>query len=196
LHFWNTIFYRCLFQKKKSHNRELRIWSAACAAGQEAYSIAILCDEISKKQKSDVHFRIFATDKSETELQKAQEGVYAADAMKKVTLERFKKYFSSKGEMYAVNSQIRNYIDFSTFDLLGEESLCPPTSIFGGFDIVICANLLFYYKPEFQKHILDKADNCLAKKGWLIVGDAEKEIAENFTSCKSYKNFPLLQKFD
>jgi len=181
-------------QKMKKPNREIRIWSAACAAGQEPYSIAMLCDEFSKKHKNGITFRIFATDISEPEIQKAQQGVYTEDALKNVTLERVNNYFTQKGNHFVVNQQLKDYIDFSTFDLLSKQLNCPPASIFGNFDLVFCANLLFYFKPTMQKCILQKVDCCLTRKGWLIVGDAEIETAENKTGYIGYKHLPVLQK--
>lgn len=181
-------------QKMKKRNREIRIWSAACAAGQEPYSIAMLCDEFMKKQKTGISFRIFATDISEPEIQKAQQGVYTEEALKNVTLGRVNSYFTQKGNHFVVNPPLKDYINFSTFDLLSGQFNCPPASIFGNFDLVFCANLLFYFKPTMQKRILQKVDCCLNNGGWLIVGDAEKDIAENKTGYISYKHLPVLQK--
>lgn len=181
-------------QKIKKPNREIRIWSAACAAGQEPYSIAMLCDEFMEKHKTGISFRIFATDISEPEIQNAKQGVYTEEALKNVSFGRVKNYFTPKGNRFVVNQQLKDYIDFSTFDLLSGQYNCPPVSIFGNFDIVFCANLLFYYKPNVQKRILQKVDSSMARGGWLIVGDAEKETAENKTGYISYKLLPVLQK--
>jgi len=157
-------------------NREIRIWSAACAAGQEAYSIAMLCDEFSKNKKSGTQFRIFATDISETEIQKAQNGVYSENALKNVSYGRIRNYFTQKSDTFIVHQQLKEYIDFSIFDLLNKECDCPPTSIFGSFDLVFCSNLLFYYNPKVQKRMLDKVSNILVNNGYLIVGEAERDF--------------------
>jgi len=180
--------------KSKKRNNEIRIWSAACAAGQEAFSIAILCDELVKNQNGGVRFRIFATDLSDAELEKAHQGIYTENALRNVTFDRMKNYFTQKGDSFIVNPQLKDYIDFSTFDLLDEACDCPMASIFGNFDIVICANLLFYYNSNAQKRILRKVDNCLASKGFLIVGEAEKEIAENKIGYFCFNHLPVLQK--
>jgi len=181
-------------EKIKSRRREIRIWSAACASGQEAYSIAILCNEFSKRLNDDISFRIFATDAAKTEIQKAQTGAYPEFTLRNVTFERINSCFFKTGDSYLIKPQLKEYIDFSIFDLLNEECLCPPASIFGNFDVVFCANLLFYYTPEVQKRILDKVDNCITKNGWLIVGDAEKKIVEINKDYFSYNHLPVLQK--
>jgi chemotaxis methyl-accepting protein methylase len=180
-------------EKIKTRNSEIRIWSAACASGQEAYSIAILCDE-SLSNHHDIRFRIFASDISSLEIDKAGQGIFSAEAIRNVTFERMNKYFAQQGEKYIIQTQILKHIDFSVFDLLADDCLCPPTSIFGSFDVIFCANMLFYYKPEYQKLIVDKVDNCLTAGGWLIVGDAEKEIAESKTNYISFRNLPMFQK--
>lgn len=181
-------------QKVLSHNREIRIWSAACAAGQEAYSIAMVCDEFSKRNHSNIRFSVFATDISEDELQKAQKGIYSEMNVKNVSFERINNYFTRVGDVFKVNEELRTGVDFSPFDLLSEEWMCPSASIFGNFDIILCANLLFYYRPEIQEKIVRKLNHCLAPGGWLIVGDAEKEIVESFTDFSVYKYFTVLQK--
>jgi chemotaxis methyl-accepting protein methylase len=62
------------------------------------------------------------------------------------------------------------------FDLFSEQLSCPPASIFGDFDLMVCANLLFYYKNEDRKIILKKAGKCLAKGGFIITGETERDI--------------------
>ncbi len=181
-------------RKSRTRNREIRIWSAACAAGQEAYSTAMVCKEFATQKHSGLRFRIFATDLSDLEIQKAQKGIYAEEALKNVSYDRIKNYFSQKGNSFIVHQQLKEFIDFSTFDLLNSDCDCPPASIFGNFDIVFCANLLFYYSPRVRQRILDKVDTCLAENGYLIVGEAEKEIVEKNKEYTCLQHLPVLQK--
>jgi len=60
--------------------------------------------------------------------------------------------------------------------LLNEKYSCPPTSIFGDFDLIVCANILFYYTPEIQKKIIKKTKNCLSDTGYLITGETERDL--------------------
>lgn len=181
-------------QKSAKQNREIRIWSAACAAGQEAYSVAMLCDEFLKQHNTKLRFHIFATDISTDELLKAQHAVYSEMNMKNVSYERLNKYFKPLGNGFKVNPKLTESVDFSSFDLLSDDCICPSASIFGNFDIIFCANLLFYYQPEMQLRILRKLNNCLVAGGWLIVGDAEKEIAASNTDYITYNYLTVLQK--
>lgn len=183
-----------LSEKLKENKREIRIWSAACASGQEACSLAILCDEFSRKVNSEVRFRIFATDLSESEINKARKGIYSADALKNVTMSRLKNYFTPKGEKFQVNPGIMEYIDYSVFDLLGKDCICPTASIYGNFDLIFCANLLFYYKTDVQKQIMGKVKHCLSKNGFLAVGETEREIIKSDKSWQSNEYLPVFQK--
>jgi len=177
----------------KSH-REIRIWSAACAGGHEAYSIAIICDEFSKIYNSGLKFRIFATDINELEIEKAKKGVYTENVLKNVTFDRIKNYFTQKGDNFIVNQKLKETIDFSNFDLLSKECNCPPASIFGNFDIVFCSNLLFYYNSNAQKSIINKVDKCLADNGYLIVGEAERDIVIKYDYKEIFSQLAIFKK--
>jgi len=163
--------------KRKSSNRnEIRIWSAACAGGQETYSLAMLLNEFSNGHGEKINFRIFATDQSEKQIQEAQLGQYPEFSLNCLNLKRTKQWFIKKEDTYSVKPELKENIDFSVFDLFSEQFSCPPTSIFGDFDIIVCANLLFYYNSESQKKIIKKVRNCLSKNGYLITGESEREI--------------------
>lgn len=160
----------------KSGGGEIRIWSAGCSAGQEAYSIAMLLDKLCKAGGIGVRFRIFATDISEEVLKVAREGLYHKDAVQNVRLNELEKYFTKMGETYRIDSKLRDNIVFSTYDLLDEFSANPPESIYGDFDIVFCSNLLFYYNPQIREGILQKVQKSMAMKGYLVTGEAEKAL--------------------
>ena len=166
-------------EKEKAGRAEIRIWSTACAAGQEAYSIAILLDELA------VAFRIFATDISETDLLLAKKGVFDCGAVQNVRLKHIRKYFAEKGETYTIISALGDRIDFSAYDLLDESSVCPPASIYGDLDLVVCSNLLFYYRPDIRHFILNKLYHSLAPNGYLVTGEAEREIVAKIAGFRA-----------
>lgn len=170
--------------RKSGQNKEIRIWSAGCAAGQEPYSIAILAMENKEKSPNKAGIRIFATDKCEKELQTARKGIYHARSLHNAKLGFISKYFSNSGEFYSIYSDVKDLVDFSVFDLLDEGEGVPPSSIYGDFDIVMCSNLLFYYKPEMQKRILARLSNSLVNGGFLITGEAEVAIVKSFRGFK------------
>ena len=164
-----------LYHKKaNSKQKEIRIWSTACASGQETYSLAMLLSEYGNKEA--VNYRIFATDKSEIQIEAAQKGIYPLSALSLINIKRLNKYFTKQGELYTIIPELKENIEFSTFDLLDKELLCPQSSIFGNFDIIFCANILFYYKAQQQKEIISKLKKSLSKDGYLITGETERNI--------------------
>lgn len=156
------------------NKKELRIWSSACAGGHEPYSIAIICDEIAATVDKKPVIMLFATDINPTELQKAAQGVYLEPALGNVSVKRLKKYFKAEGEKYNIVPTLKSVINFSQFDLLNEEFSVPQPSIFGNFDVVFCSNLLFYYKPQWRQHILNKISASIAQGGYLVTSETER----------------------
>lgn len=155
---------------------EIRVWSAGCAAGQEAYSVAILLDELATVRCNPVAFRIFATDRSEAELAAARKGVYDVAAVQNVRLKHILGCFSTKGDSCKISSRIKDRVDFSSHDLLDERSASPSASIYGDFSLILCGNLLFYYRPEIRQRILNKVCRALSPGGYLVTGEAEGDI--------------------
>jgi chemotaxis protein methyltransferase CheR len=163
-------------QKKNTKRNEIRIWSAACAGGQEAYSLAMLLEELKNSNNEKLSYRIFATDQCEAHVEEAQKGIYNTAALNNLNMKRAKQWFTKHADTYTIKQELKENLDLSVFDLLSKQLGCPPASIFGDFDMVVCANLLFYYKPEYRKIILDKATNCLANGGYIVVGETESDI--------------------
>lgn len=164
-------------EKVHSGISEIRIWSAGCAAGQEAWSIAILLDELIGARERQPSYRIFATDLSEPDLAAARAGVYSADAMGNVRQRHLCSCFSQQGGSYAVIPRLRARVDFSAYDLLDEHSVCPAMSLYGDFDLILCCNLLFYYQPDIRQQIMDKICCTLSPGGYFVTGEAERESA-------------------
>ena len=155
-----TILPGLIHNRSKANHKEIRIWSAGCAAGQEAYSVAILLEELLSRANKKLKYRIFATDLDEAVLIEAQAGIYPASALSNVSLDRVQTWFDQREGRYLIKPTIKQHVAFSVFDLLGEEQTCPPSSIFGDFDLVFCSNVLIYYKPEYQEQILEKLGHC------------------------------------
>jgi chemotaxis methyl-accepting protein methylase len=184
-----------LAETEKAGRKEIRVWSAGCAAGQEAYSIAILLADLKAARGGSLNYRIFATDTSRAELAAASAGLYEAAAVRNVRLEHLGKYFTAAAGAYELNAEIRTRVDFSAYDLLDASLACPPGAIYGDFDLVFCGNLLFYYRPGVRKMILDKLAACLAPKGYLVTGEAEKEIVGKHGGVRPiFPPAPIFQK--
>jgi len=172
----HIVFPRLLQRTVEAKARELRIWSSACASGQECYSLAILLEEMLTKAPQPFTYRIFATDKSDAQIKQATMGSYPVEVIKSLSMERIQKWFTKQGETYTVLERIKERIDFSTFDLFNQNLTCPPVSIFGDFDLIVCANLLFYFEPKHQQVIIDKVTRCLAPGSYLMSGETERDL--------------------
>lgn len=162
---------------KKSGHSGLRVWSAGCSAGQEAWSLAILLDALAALPERQLSWRVFGTDLSEQDLGLAREGVYTAAELGNVRLRHLDACFSLQGDAFAVVPRLRDHVEFSVYDLLDGANSCPPSSIFGDFDLVLCCNVLLYYRPEQQRRILDTLLGCLRPGGYLVTGETERRIA-------------------
>lgn len=172
----------------KSENSELRIWSAGCSSGQEAYSIAILIENLQSRKSKRLRYRIIATDITESALEQAVRGIYRETDVQRIRLHDVNRYFTKRGDTYTVNDRLKQQVWFHTYDLLDNGSAYPHESIFGNFDLVFCSNLLFYYKLECQYDIMRKLINSMDANGFLITGEAERQTAEQF--CELYPVAP------
>ena len=163
-----------IFRKRSNKSKEIRIWSAACAGGHEPYSLAMILENLIERNDK-MRYRIFGTDQNETQISKARLGEYNKESVGNVRQKQLEKWFVQSGNSYSIIPELKKHIKFSVFDLLSKHS-SPPESIFGDFDLILCANILFYYKPAVQKIIMDKIRDSLAEDGLLITGEAEREI--------------------
>jgi chemotaxis methyl-accepting protein methylase len=182
------------YRIRKETKTELRIWSAACASGQEAYSVAILLDEMNQESSGKFNFRIFASDNNAEELERARQGIFNPASLQKISLKRIQKYFVQKDENYSISSSIKKLVDFSWFDLLDEQPASPVPSIYGNFDLVICSNLLFYYAPASRKRILEKIKKNMAPGAFLVTGETERDILMKNGFSEIYENSAIFQE--
>lgn len=184
-----------LIQKKKeSKRKEIRIWSAACSGGQEPYSLAILMEELKNGDAEKFSYRIFATDQNESLLNEARKGNYTQNALNNLNLKRLSHWFNKRGETFTVKQELNDNIDFSVFDLFSDQFSCPPASIFGDFDIIVCANLLFYYKNDYRLAILEKTGNSMAKGGYLVTGETERQILIDHNYAEAFMQSAIFRK--
>ena len=160
-------------EKKKAADNSIRVWSAGCAKGEEPFSIAILIHELVEKEALKIATRIFATDIDGKILGRAQKEAHPFDSIKGMKYRLLKKYFISEGEAFQLIPIIRNMVSFSMYDILDKKSYAPPESIFGGFDMVLCRNVLIYFDDEHQDQIFEKLYRSLAQNGYLVLGEAE-----------------------
>jgi len=181
-----SVLPKIINDSEKSKSAEIRIWSAGCASGQEPYSLAILLDHLKNTHHTNSGYLIFATDNSEKELELARKGVFDFRSVKNTRLELVEKYFRKNGDVFSLDNNIKNQVDFSLYDLLDNDSSSPPASIYGDFDLIMCCNVLFYYEPEYQQMILHKIYRSLKNGGFFITGEAEAHLINSWGGFRQY----------
>lgn len=160
-------------EKIRKMEHSLRVWSAGCAMGEEPYSVAILINELLEKAGVTLHVHLFATDIDAAALAEAAKGLYSRESVENVKLRLLDKYFTPVREGFRLNQTVKEQVSFSLYDMLDKKHRVPPASIFGGFDLVLCRNLLIYFNTEYQETIFAKLYQALAPNGCLVLGEAE-----------------------
>jgi len=153
---------------KKQTSRRLRIWSAGCATGEEAYSIAMVVKEI-VPAAWDV--KILATDLDSSVLEKGKRGLYEEERISGMSLARLHRWFK-KGTGLAtgkiqVSTELQELITFKHLNLIG---LWP---MHGPFDIIFCRNVVIYFDKSTQKILFERFANILDKESYLLIGHSE-----------------------
>jgi chemotaxis protein methyltransferase CheR len=145
--------------------RSLRVWSAGCATGEEAYSIAMtVADAIEFADAWNIH--ILATDVSRQALDHAEHGVYEPRDLETVTPRQREQYFSRLADHYLVRPRIRNLVTFAPMNLA-------QVVYMGKFDCIFCMNVLIYFSEERQAQLIQRFYEYLEPGGYLFLGHAE-----------------------
>jgi len=158
----------------KNHelDRTIRIWSAAAATGEEAYSLAILISEVLPKNEF-WNVRIIGTDINPLFLKKAREARYKAWSFRALPKETFEHYFKKedKGEVSVIPS-IRSMVKFTQLNLIdGAYAQFNPE--LKNLDLILCNNVLLYFAPAEIKATVKNLVHTIAKDGWLYVSSVE-----------------------
>ncbi|HET7270715.1 MAG TPA: CheR family methyltransferase, partial [Rubrobacter sp.] len=155
-----------LIEEARMQGNQLRFWSAGCATGEEAYSLAILVAEALGDELGQFNVRIFATDLDEKAIAFARNGIYTHSALANVPEALINRYFVKEDDNYQVNKLVRSMVIFGQHDL-GQRSPFPR------IDMVICRNVLIYFTSELQKRALQLFAYSLRNNGRLVLGKAE-----------------------
>ncbi|WP_119966653.1 EAL domain-containing protein [Simplicispira lacusdiani] len=146
---------------------ELRIWSAGCASGEEAYSLAMLALEAAGRMGFHGNVKVFATDLAGSVLEQASRGSFSPEAVAAVPDALLRRYFQRDPQGGArVDATLRRHVVFARHNLLSD----PP---FTRIDLAVCRNLLIYLKPAAQIKALSQLHFALKPQGALLLGASE-----------------------
>jgi chemotaxis protein methyltransferase CheR len=156
--------------KARANTRTIRIWSAACAAGQEPYSIAmILADE--QVRLAGWQVELIASDISTEMVERTRAGVYTQfEVQRGLPIRHLVRHFEPDGERWHLKSQIRDRVHTRRINLLDD------LSGFGRLDVILCRNVLIYFDHPTKRAILDRLSRLLPQDGYLFLGGAETTL--------------------
>ena len=145
-----------------SKSRDIKIWSAACSIGCEPYSMAMMLKRINPGGRNT----IIATDIDNTILTRAKLGEYNETEIKNIKQDELKKYFKLKENKYYIDTSIKSMVTFKKHDLILD-------NYENNLDLILCRNVVIYFKNEVKDVIYKKFSESLKKGGILFVGATE-----------------------
>jgi two-component system CheB/CheR fusion protein len=151
----------------KGPDEPVRCWSAGCASGEEAYTLAMLLAEaLGDDQEFRRRVKIYATDMDDEALAQARQGSYTAAQVEAIPEALRTKYFEPSGERFVFRPDLRRSLIFGRHDLLQDAAI-------SRLDLLVCRNTLMYFNAETQAKILARFHFALHRNGYLFLGKAE-----------------------
>lgn len=165
----------------ESSIKSIRVWSAGCASGEEAYSLAILFHRFLKPNFEKYRIDIIGTDIDSRSLEKAKKGIYNESSLKNVSSNIKDNYFLKNGDKYQITDQLKKLAHFKHHDLISGPKIKQ-------FDIIICRNVMIYFKKEIQEQLQLNFYQSLEKGGFFIIGKAETLLSPASSLFKTYSS--------
>jgi chemotaxis protein methyltransferase CheR len=154
---------------RRDKSRTIRIWSAGCSSGEEAFSIALALEDMGfYRACPDWKVEIVGTDLNTKMLEKARAGVYTARAVRNVEGRLLDRYFQSDERTFALTDAIKERVKFEFGNLT--QTPMPST---GPQDIVFCKNVTIYFSVDVTRRLIQGLHGTLAPDGFLLLGHAE-----------------------
>lgn len=147
----------------KKFQGRLTIWSAGCSIGAEAYTIAIIMDQLRALSRVEIH----ATDVDEKALLTARKGCYNRKQLGKTVPDVVEKYFVQESDdIFCVKPEIQKAVKYRHHNLLTEDPVA-------GCHMILCRNVFIYFKPETQHFLLQRFSQSLKPGGFMVIGSSE-----------------------
>ncbi len=166
--FANEVLPVVVDSRRRDNAKRIKIWSAACASGEEAYTIAIILRE-HIKDLNDWEIEIIASDINTEVLRKCEEGVYSARAVKDVPKDILKKYFSNDGTSYIIDESIKRMVRLKRLNIINSDSVKQIRNV----DILFCRNVLIYFNDKSKKQVINDFFDIINKGGYIFLGVGE-----------------------
>jgi len=150
----------------RNHNGAIRVWSAGCASGEEAYSIAMLLAEAMGRDEFRERVKVYATDVDEHALNQARQASYIEKQIQSVPKPLVEKYFTRDADRFVFDKELRRSVIFGRHDLVQDAPI-------SRVSLLMCRNTLMYFHTEAQSRMLARFHFALAPDGVLFLGKAE-----------------------
>ncbi|MFI5585584.1 CheR family methyltransferase [Amycolatopsis sp. NPDC051758] len=151
---------------ERSPEEPIRVWSAGCAAGQEAYSLAMAFADAIGVEAFRQRVKIYATDVDEEALTQARHAAYTPAELEGVPEAKLEEYFEQQGSRYSFRKDLRRSVIFGRNDLVQDAPI-------SRIDLLVCRNTLMYFNADTQTKILERFHFALAPRGMMFLGKAE-----------------------
>jgi two-component system, chemotaxis family, CheB/CheR fusion protein len=151
---------------------DIRVWSAGCASGEEAYSLAIAFAEALGTEEAAKRVKIYGTDVDEDALRDARTGIYTAKALEPISPELRNKYFEQNGGLFAFRPDLRRRVIFGRHDITRDAPI-------SRLDLLVCRNTLMYFNVEAQAQVIDRFHFAVREGGDLFLGKAEMLLSDS-----------------
>jgi chemotaxis protein methyltransferase CheR len=157
---------------KRHSNRRIRIWSVGCSTGQEVYSLAMLFAE-DEARWNGWTIDILGTDVSSSVIDRARSGLYSQfEVQRGLGINQTIRWFEECDDGWRAVERLRKSVRFQVHNLLG----APPHP--GGFDIILCRNVLLYFTSDKRRIAFDRLASAMAPDAWLMLGAGETVIGQ------------------
>jgi chemotaxis protein methyltransferase CheR len=154
----------------RAKEKKIRIWSAACSSGQEAYSLAMMLSEPTLLP-AGWQFEILGTDLATKMVERARAGTYNHfEIQRGLPVRHLAKHFTKNGDIWTISEKIRGCATFRPFNLLQD------FAGLGQFDVIFCRNVLIYFDLKTKADILQRMSKLLRPEGFLFLGGAETVV--------------------
>jgi len=159
-----------IIQNKISQKKnKIRVWSAACSSGEEAYSIAMVFDDLVKPKYPNIEIEIIGTDISSAVIETAKSGVYKEYSVRNIPPYYLKKYFLINGNTFEVKPELKKIVSFNILNLYDDIMM----KTMYNFDVIFCANVLIYFDNASKIKVVSHLYNALNRGGYLFIGYSE-----------------------
>jgi chemotaxis protein methyltransferase CheR len=147
----------------------IRMWSSACSTGEEAYTLAIIMEELIQTTKQKIPYMIYATDISQKVLESARRAVFSQYSIRNTDESLKNKYFTEENNMFKLKENVKKNVKIDFMNLMDENAY----RLYKQMDIIFCRNVLIYFDEKMKKKVIENLYECLKPKGFLTIGHAE-----------------------